>query len=332
MDAGKVNLSVPEELVQFIKTGTKFIIAGHIEPDGDCVGSQIALRSALKRLGKEAIVCSPGPFKRSELKKYIDYFVSPSEEYKNGAKVIITDCSGKDRIGDLQGVLEGLPCAVIDHHAAVKHPPSTQQEPVYVDAASPSCTLLIQKLITALGLELTQEEAILLLLGICTDTGFFRHLTENNADVFEAVSKLIQCGVSPKKVYQIMNGGKPLNSRILLGRILARTESHFDGKLLLSYETQEEYTSFGMESRDSDNLNNLLLSVEGVEAVVIIRQELADNCTVGLRSIDKINVSEIAASLGGGGHKNASGLTMQGDIPYVKQKMLEAFSNVILNK
>jgi|TergutMp193P3_1026864.scaffolds.fasta_scaffold11701_3 phosphoesterase RecJ-like protein len=325
-------LEVPEELVQFIKTGSKFIIAGHKEPDGDCVGSQLALRSVLMRMGKPAVVCSAGPFKRTELRNYAGQFVSfPSEEEKSGAKVIIIDCSGKERTGSLQSSLEEFPCAVIDHHAAVTHPASTPQEPVYVDANAPSCTLLIDKLITALGLEINEEEASFLLFGLCTDTGFFRHLTEKNAAVFEAAAKMTRHGASPKKVFNILNGGKSLNSRILAGRILARTESHFDGKLLISCETMEEFNTFGFESRDSDSLNQMLQSIDGVEAIVIIRQECVDNCTVSLRSIDKINVSQVAASFGGGGHKNAAGLTMKGDISYVKQKILESFSEFFIS-
>jgi phosphoesterase RecJ-like protein len=178
---------------------------------------------------------------------------------------------------------------------------------------------------------LTEEESSLLFLGICTDTGFFRHLTEDNAQVFEIVSKLIRLGASPKKVFYNINGGKSLSSRILLGNMLSRTESYFDGKLLLCYETLDEHKTFGIESRDSDSLNQLLLSVEKTEAVVIIRQESADNCTVSLRSIDKVDVAKIAASFSGGGHKNASGLTMKGDVTAVKQKMLDAFNNIFIN-
>jgi len=290
------------------------------------VGSQLALRSALLRLGKEAIVCSAGPYKRTELRNYIKQFDPVPTEVKAGTKVIIVDCSGKERTGEIHDFLDKFPCAIIDHHAAVTHPPSTPEAPVFVDAASPSCTLLIYKLIIALGLKLTEEEATLLLFGLCTDTGFFRHMTEKNAEAFDAAAEMIRCGASPKKTFGIINGGKSLNSRILIGHILARTESHFNGRLLLSFETLDEYNSFGHESRDSDSLNQLLLSIDGVEAVVIIRQECVDNCTVSLRSIDKINVSQIAASFNGGGHKNAAGLTMKGDVSFVKEKMLESFS------
>jgi phosphoesterase RecJ-like protein len=329
MGSGKENIVVPSELVDFINSGSKFIITGHKEPDGDCVGSQLALRSVFQRMGKEAIVCSAGPFKRTELKDYVNDFITiPSEDQKAGAKVIIVDCSGIERIGEeLHHALKGLPHAVIDHHAAVTHPPSTKDSPVYVDASSPSCTFLIDKLIAALGMELTKDEATLLLFGLCTDTGFFRHLTEKNSQVFEATAKMVGRGASPKHIYSVMNGGKSLDSRILLGRILSRTESYFDGRLMLSYETLEEFKRFGFEGRDSDNLNKMLLSIENVEATVIIRQENDENCTVSLRSVDKIDVAYLAATFGGGGHKNASGLTMKGDILNTKEVILKAFKD-----
>jgi phosphoesterase RecJ-like protein len=184
-------------------------------------------------------------------------------------------------------------------------------------------------LITTLGLELTTEEATLLLFGVCTDTGFFRHLTDKNAEVLEAAARMVRRGANPKGVYRLMNGGKSYNSRILLGHILSRTESFFDGKLMISHETQEEFNTFGFEARDSDNLNKMLQAIDGVKAVVIIRQECAENCTVSLRSVDEIDVSRIAASFGGGGHKNASGLTMKGNISEVKQIMLNSFSEVL---
>jgi len=322
---------VPKELITFIKTGSNFIIVGHKEPDGDCVSSQLALRSALLRMGKTAIVCSAGPFKRVEIQEYAGQFSNIQAENKKDAKVILVDCSGKERTGDLNEALNGFSCAVIDHHAASTHPASSTEEPIYVDSNAPACAVLIYKVIEALGLEFTEEEASLLLFGICTDTGFFRHLTEKNAQVFEYIAKLISYGASPKKTFYKTNGGKSLSSRILLGNILSRTESFFDGKLLLSYETLEESEKFGFEGRDSDSLNQMLLTVKYVEAVVIIRQELVDNCTVSFRSIDKVDVAKIAASFGGGGHKNASGLSMRGEISFVKQKVLEAFKNIFNN-
>ncbi|MDR2952168.1 MAG: bifunctional oligoribonuclease/PAP phosphatase NrnA [Treponema sp.] len=326
---GKSKIHVPEELVQFVKRGSKFIIAGHKEPDGDCVGSQLALRDVLVRMGKDAVVCSAGPFKRPEITRYASHFIiEPVEKEKLNANLIIVDCSGRDRTGNLEKHLEGLPAAIIDHHASGNHPPSTPEAPLFIVPDAPSCTLLVLELITALGLELTANEAHLLFFGLCTDTGFFRFLDEKSSGVFEAAAKLVRAGANPKEIHGEIHGGKNLNSRILMGRMLSRIQSFFDGRLLLTYETLEEFGTFGLEGRDSDSLNQLLLSVKGVEAFVIIRQEADGFCTASLRSADKIDVSKIASSYGGGGHKNAAGLAMKETVENIKQIMLNSFSKI----
>jgi phosphoesterase RecJ-like protein len=283
------------------------------------------------RLGKEVLLCSAGPFSRKGVTNHVDQFIEkPSPEQKAGVRVIVVDCSTMERTGSLQEEIEGLPCAIIDHHDAVTHPPSSVQTPVYIDANAPSCTLLIEKLLNVLGLELTEEEASLLLFGLCTDTGFFRHMTEKDGAAFEAVARMVNRGASPKKLFNLMSGGKSLESRILMGRVLSRVESHFDGKLLLSHETLEDLNAFGLESRDTDALVQMMFSVEGVEAMVIIRQECADNHTVSLRSVDKIDVAQIAASLGGGGHKNAAGLTLKESASNIKKIMLNRFAEIFV--
>jgi phosphoesterase RecJ-like protein len=320
-------LSVPPALIRFIESGSRFIIAGHKEPDGDCVGSQLALCSVLRRLGKEAVPCSAGPFKRTEVMPYAKRFrAAPDETEKDGARVIIVDCSSPERTGDLAPCLSGLPLAVIDHHATGETPP--EGTPFFLDPGAPSVTLLIFALIEALGLEPAREEAELLLFGLCTDTGFFRHIDSDGADTFSAAARMIRAGASPKAAFLAINGGKSLNSRILLGHILSRAESFFDGRLILSFEDYGDTARFGLEGRDSDSLYQLLQSVAGVEAIVIIRQETPENCTVGFRSRDAVDVAAIAASFGGGGHKNAAGLSINGTITGIKPKIIEAFGSV----
>ena len=319
---------VPGELLQFIKEGGKFIVAGHHEPDGDCVGSQLALVSVLRRMGKEAIPCSAGPFKRTEIKSYEHLFtLTPCDEsIKAAARVIIVDCSTTDRLGDLAPFLEGLPAAIIDHHG------SSQERPegglVYVDAQALSTTFLVLNVITALGLELLPQEAELLFFGLCTDTGFFRHVDGGGAGTFQAAAALIRAGANPKAAFAAMYGGKSLGSRKLIGHILLRAEPLFDGKLILSSEEYEETCLFGLEGRDSDMLYQLLQSVDGVQAMVIIRQESPGYCTVGFRSRDSVDVGSIAQSFGGGGHKNAAGLYIAGTIAELKPKIIKAFENV----
>ena len=335
---------VPRELLNFIKEGGKFLIAGHKEPDGDCVGSQLALVSVLRRMGKDAIACSAGPFKRTEIKSYERFFIStPSAAaQKDGFRVIIVDCSGPDRTGDLEPFLEGLPTAVIDHHGSGKYAAlgtsagaghqlagrGPAGEPVYVDAQAPSTTFMVLKLVEALGVELVREEAELLFFGLCTDTGFFRFVDGEGAETFEAAARLVRCGANPKAAFAAINGGKSLDSRRLIGHILLRAESHFGGKLMLSTEEYEESCRFGLEGRDSDSLYQLLQSVSAVEAIVLIRQETPERCSVGFRSRDSVDVGSIAKSFGGGGHKNASGLSIAGTIADLKPKIIKAFEKV----
>ncbi|GHT57823.1 phosphoesterase [Spirochaetia bacterium] len=328
---------VPAEIIDFIETGSKFLVGGHEEPDGDCVGSQLALVSALRRLGKEAIPCSAGPFKRTEIMPYADRFMArPGEKEREGARVIVTDCSGLHRTGDLEPCLKGLPLALIDHHITGDHPAGAL---IFLDPHAPSVTFMILGLIEALGLTPTAEEAAFLLFGLCTDTGFFRHADDGGAETFAYASRMIQAGANPKKVFQAINGGKSLNSRKLMGLVLSRAEEYFDGRLILSSEEYEETQAFGLEGRDSDMIYQLLQSVAGVEAVAVIRQESPvrptasdgpspGKCAIGFRSRDQVDVSLIAASFGGGGHKNAAGLMVPGTIAEWKPKILAAFEKV----
>jgi phosphoesterase RecJ-like protein len=229
------------------------------------------------------------------------------------------DCSALDRVGKLS--LDGMPLASVDHHMS----DSPQGEAVFLDPAAPSVTFMTLKIFEALQFVPTAEEAEMLLFGLCTDTGFFRHLDAGSEETFEAAAKLAAAGASPKKVFAAINGGKSLNSRLLMGTVLAKTRSYYGGRLLVSSETLEESKRFGLESRDSDMLYQLLQSIEGVEAMVIIRQENAEECTMGLRSRDRINVAEIAKQFGGGGHKNASGAKTASTIPALEEKVVSAF-------
>jgi phosphoesterase RecJ-like protein len=323
----------PPALLDFINKYETFFVAGHKEPDADCICSQMVLSSLLSRLGKKTVLISAGPFKRNEIKPFENLFLCDSEKIKSEIKirqaagscaVMIVDCSSPDRTGEIEKLYEGIPLAVIDHHAIGRGGGDVR----YADSDAPACVTLIFYLSRALNLSLSRKEAELLFLGLCTDTGFFRHLDEGGAEVFEIVGELMRAGASPKATFNVMNGGKSLNSRHLLGVILARSESFFEGKLIISHEELAETEKYGLESRDSDMLYQLLLSIEGVEAVAVIRQESEQNCTVGLRSRDAIDVAAVAAVLGGGGHKNAAGFLKPGKISEIQAILLSEFGTL----
>jgi phosphoesterase RecJ-like protein len=315
--------SAPSEaFMGFIHQYSRFFVVGHKEPDGDCVGSQLALCSALRRLGKEAAACQAGPFKRGEVCRYEPFFLSNIPAERENTALIIVDCTGIDRIGELEKDCAALPLAIIDHHATGS---AAGAAAAYIDLNAPATVLLIHTLITTLGLSVTREEAAWLFLGLCTDTGFFRHLDSSSACVLSMASELVRAGASPKDTFAAMHGGKSLESRLLLGAILSRVTPYFGGKLLLSTEEMAETERYGLEGRDSDSLYQLLTAVRGVEAVAVLREESAENCTAGFRSTGRIDVSRIAAALGGGGHKNAAGALFQGSLAQLREAALALF-------
>jgi phosphoesterase RecJ-like protein len=319
-------VSVPKSLIDFLYSGEKFLVTGHKEPDGDCISSQLVMASLLQRLGKKTILCSAGPFKRPEILPYKNLFVeNPTEENCRGARVLILDCSNKERTGDLASAIEGLPTASIDHHAGG----NPYGDIIYLDPSAPSVTFMILSVFDELHETPTKEEAELLLFGLCTDTGFFRHIDDRGAATFECAARLIKAGANPKKSFLKMYGGKSLDSRLLIGKILTSAESFFNGQLIICTESYEDNVRFGYESRDSDNIYQMLQSVSGVEAMVIIKQETQYECTVGLRSKDAIDVAKIAGIFGGGGHKNAAGLLIPGNIDEVKLALLNEFEKYI---
>jgi bifunctional oligoribonuclease and PAP phosphatase NrnA len=315
---------VPPELLDFIDRHGPFYVIGHKEPDGDCVGSQLALASFLRRIGKTAFLCSAGPFTRTEIMPYESHFsgVVPPENPSERAAALILDCSSLGRIGSVAETLPKVPLAFIDHHAAG----NASGDVVFIDDKAPSVTTMVLRLIEAMGGSPTKDEAELLFFGLGTDTGFFRHLDEQSAVTFGDASRLVAAGASPKRIYNLMYGGKSLFSRKLMGEILTRTEPHYDGALLVSFVTLADQQRYGLASRDSDTLYQLLLGVAGCEAAMIIRQEGDADCTVGLRARERVDVGSIAASFGGGGHRLAAGLSIRGDLETVTGKLVEAFA------
>jgi bifunctional oligoribonuclease and PAP phosphatase NrnA len=304
--------AVPQELLAAFESFEKFNLIGHEEPDGDCLSSQLALGSYLRRRGKKTALISPGPFTRWEIQKLSDSFLShvPEEFTDPATLTIVLDCSTLQRIGYLSKELGESTVAVIDHHASGRSFGSIR----YIDSDSPSVSYMVQKIIETSREEPSPEEAELLLFGLATDTGFFRHLVEGSGAVFASAARLTDRGASPKAVHRAMYGGRSLASRMLLGRLLQRTKEHFDGRLLLTYETLEEQKTFGRENRDSDSLYQHLQGVNGCEVVALIRQESPDDCSVGLRSIGTIDVGALAYSFGGGGHAQAAGYPRKGSI------------------
>lgn len=317
-------------ILGFLDRYSTYLVVGHKEPDGDCVGSQLALASFLRRRGKRAVLLSAGPFTRTEIAAYESRFASTIDPEGLGeAAVVVLDCSSLSRIGSVAQALPlGLPLAVIDHHASGQGEPGEEPSVRFVNPAAPAVTYLVQHVIEAAGERPTAEEAELLLFGLCTDTGFFRHLDGRSGPVFAATGRLVEAGASPKRAFDMMNGGKPFASRKLMGELLSRAETHYDGRLIVTSMGLADQERYGLVGRDSDMLYQLLLTVAGMEVAVVVRQESPTDCTVGFRSRETVDVASIAASFGGGGHRLAAGLHITGQVDAIKERVVAAFKPV----
>lgn len=310
-----------EDALLFISRYRRFAIIGHEEPDGDCLCSQLAMASYLERTGKKAQCYTPGPFIRPEIMDLEPYFLTGAVEQADAA--IIVDCSTVERIGGYAVHIESLPTLVIDHHASGMQFGDTR----IIEPSAPSVTYMILALIEAAGHIPTDEEASLLLFGLCTDTGFFRHLDGGSGSVFEAVSRLTQAGASPKEAFSRMYGNRSFKSRRLLGRLLDRSEQRLDGRLIVTRETESELTEFGKLERDSNALYQQLQGVKNGEVVVLIRQEEPGLCSVSLRSLHEIDVGAVAKHFGGGGHPRAAGYSRDGNVDAVASEIIGYIEN-----
>ncbi len=313
----------------FVEKHASFIVVGHKEPDGDCISCCLGVSHILRHKNKPFTMLNAGPFKRAEIKKYASMFQSKIPSMTQGEKaatgLIIVDCSEIQRLGEIEGDFNGFDTFIIDHHKTsdVKGPNAI------IDASSPAASCLVQQLFEAIVGKPNPEEAHDLFFGMATDTGFFHYLNEKDSEVFKCASRLTESGVNPREIYQEMTGGKPWNTRKLLAIMLERAERHCNGKLVVTYETQMDTRQYGQEGRDSDALYSLMLSTEGVEAVLFLRQESDFKCTAGFRSLKDCDVSGIASKFGGGGHKNASGASIEGRIETILPQIIKEFSKVL---
>ena len=314
---------IPSSIREGFDSYKKFILIGHEQPDADCLCSQLALAALLKKLGKKNVrLIAQGPFTRPETRDLEPLFETNwSYPDTTDTLLILLDSSNLNRTGFPVEELEPFDLMIIDHHAAG----SDAGKYRYIDAKSPSTTLLIQGLWDACGLKPDQETSNWLFFGFATDTGFFRHLEDGTAPVFHRVASMVEGGASPNATFRRINAGRELGTRRLMGRLLDRARFYCNDKIIISWENKDDRDELGVDDRDSDRLYQLLQSVAGCEAVALIREESPTLCIVGLRSNNHVDVGRIAKTLGGGGHIKAAGCAVEEDRDSVHKRLLELF-------
>ena len=318
-----------ESFTRFMQNHDTFLIAGHKEPDGDCVSCCIAMSKIAAYYKKAAVLLNAGPFKRTEISAYAPLFRNSvpfmSQPERDVCGLIIVDCSELSRLGEIDGDLAGLDTFIVDHHRTAQ----VSGTGTIIDATAPAAACIVQQLYEATIGSPSAEDAHTLFFGLGTDTGFFRFLQQDSAEAFKAAARLVEAGANPREIYNEITAGKTWNTRKLLALMLTRAERHCSGKLVVTWETIEDTRTYGQNGRDSDALYSALLATSGVEAVLFLRQETEHNCTAGFRSRDKCDVSAIAAKFGGGGHKNASGASIEGRIETLLPAIIKEFAKVL---
>jgi phosphoesterase RecJ-like protein len=308
-------VSAKDDVISFIRRHDDFLVASHINPDGDAIGSALALSFALDSLGKKNIVYNRDGV--PEMLKFLPrgerVLSSLAHEDVKGRNLILLDCSAPERAS-----LEGLSfnqTAVIDHHLM-----ETVRDGIrWTDSESPATGLMVFELIKDLGVAVTRDMAQNLYAAIAVDTGTFR-FPNTTPEVLKAAAELVEAGADPAEVadnlYQAWNRNR-------LDLLLKSLESSdMSNHIAVSVITEEMFTKTGTDSTDTENFVNFPLQLHDIKVSALIRETKNENWKISIRSKGDINVSRVAMRFGGGGHMNAAGCNIKGELGEVKRKLL----------
>ena len=283
----------------------------HASPDGDTLGSALALARALVRLGKSCRVCcrDAAPPVHQELPGAQD-IVPPDV---SGADLLVFVDAATPQLLDAKAVLDGcdLPKLVIDHHASN----SLYGDHNYVDPVAGAAGVMMLRVIDALGVPLDREMAECLYVAISTDTGGFR-FSNTTAETHRAAARLLEVGIDVAEISERIFSRRSLAKSQLMGVALERIDLFAQGQAAGILLMEADYQRCGAADSDTEGLVNLAQAVEGVEVAYLMRPgRAAGQWKVSLRTRKRVDASALAAQFGGGGHNRAAGLTLK-DAPY----------------
>ena len=310
-----------ERALTLLREGQRFLLSGHVRPDGDCLGSQIALAGVLRGLGKEVCVLLPDPpeDRYDFLRELCPVHVYQGGELPAHDVCALLDISELSRCGALEAPLRAASSMklVIDHHV-----PSDDVwwDEAWLDQTCAATGLLVLRIARALGVEVTRESAVGAFTALVTDTGWFRY-SNTDAECFEAASELLARGVEPARVYQAvyqrMNAAQPR----AIGRVLDRLEYFADRRLAVIDWPRERSGEAGFE--ESDVVMDVLRAVQEVEVVLYLRELEDGGCKLSARSKTDYDVQALAKTFGGGGHKKAAGASLPGPLKEARERLVE---------
>lgn len=298
-----------QDIARILQRYRRFLIASHVLPDGDAIGSTLGLGLGLLKTGRQVILACPGgaPESLSFLPE-INRIVMP-EQVSGGCDVLVVlDSSDLDRIEGIAGkVARGTPVVNIDHHVTNKVYGTYN----YVDPAAAAVGEQIYKILTAMRVNVDRDMAVCLFTAIATDSGFFRFSNTSPATL-RIAARLVEKGAEPFRISEQVYETKSLANLKILGRVLDTLQVDDTGKVAWVEVRREWLSEFGLDEGQTEGFVNYPRMVKGVEVALLFRESSEGKIRVGMRSRGDFDVSSLAEAFGGGGHARAAGCSLDG--------------------
>lgn len=311
------------QVVELIENKSSFAITTHVKPDGDGVGSSLGLYWLLRSLGKEAEVIVHGEVPPA-------YRSLPGADeirdvnYVNGKydAVFVIECSDLDRPG-IKG-LDKQFTINIDHHSTSEHFGTIN----WIDSTASAVGEMIYNLCKAIGGRITKEIAECVYLALVTDTGSF-HFPNTSERTLKVASELIKAGAKPSKIGEAVYFNYPWSRIELMRQVLATVKRDESGRIAMLRQTLEMRETAGAIDGDNNGFVNIPLAAKEVIAVVYMREVGPNKYRASVRSKGDVNVAKVAEQFGGGGHKNAAGLSVEGDWDEKEREIVAALAEAV---
>jgi len=312
-------------ICRVLREKRSFLVACHENPEGDAIGSELALALALRKMGKAVTVLNADPVPANlAFLPGADTVVFEEDGSKYDVAVVV-DCGSPERTGRIGPELRKCPLLVnIDHHRTN----GDRGDLSLVDPDAAATGLLVHRVLSAMGYDIDVDVATNIYVAVLTDTGSF-HYGSSSPEAFEVAGEMVRRGVDPWAVAEQVYETQSANRLRLLGRVLASLEVVAGGRIASITTMRGDLREFDSGKDALEGFINYPRSIVGVEVAVSFREEEEGGFRVSFRSKGRVDVSAVAARFGGGGHRNASGCTVPGSLPDVKRKVFEALSAVL---
>ncbi len=287
----------------------------HQAPDGDALGSVLAMHHLCRRHGKPAVASWPEPFEVAPQYRFLPglELATPPSRFPSHPEVVVTfDCGALDRLGELQAAARGASeVVVIDHHASNQHFGSVN----VVDPAAAATAVLVRDLVQELGWQLDRRAALCLYTGLVTDTGRFQY-SNTTPEVFALAAELASFGLPIDTMGRRLFEEHRFAYLRLVGECLGRAELDSSVGLVASWVTAEDLERHGVDLSETEGLVEVLRQTAEADVSCVLK-ETPDGIRASLRSVADTDVAAMAKRFGGGGHSRAAGFTAPGTVPEV---------------